>query len=176
MTDAQPSGYHQEDPLLRELATHWDDIRDRADDEQWQRLRALAADMSGPDAAEARAALADELLGLLPPDHPVIRVLRTRAMFFRPDAVTWRAGAFPETSTMPVTIYLSDERIHQQVEEAVEELLATVGLRIAHRDEPVAGSWFRRMAAAVKAGAASPLAREALVTAAHGADSRVSLA
>jgi hypothetical protein len=178
MTDARPPADHPEDPLLRELARHWDDIKDRSGDEQWHRLRALAADMSGPDAAEARAALADELLDLLPPDHPVIRTLRTGTMFLRPDAATWRAGSPPETSTstMPVTIYVSDERIHQQVEEAIEVLLATAGLWISHRDEPLAGSWFRRMTAAVKAGMNSPLGHEALIAAAHAADTRLTLA
>ena len=176
MTDARRPGDHQEDPLRRELARHWDDIQNRADGEQQDRLRALAADLDGPDAAEARAALADELLDLLPPDHPVIRVLRTGTMFLRPDAATWQAGTRLDTSTMPVTIYLSEERIHQQVEDAIEELLATAGLWISHRDDPVAGSWFRRMAAAVKTGMSSPAARETAAVVAHAADSRLTLA
>lgn len=147
-----------------------------AGEEKWRGLRALVADMSGPDGPEARAELTDELLDLLPTDHPVIRILRTRAMFVRPDAATWRAEALPQTSTMPVTIYLSDERIHEDVEAAVEELLATAGLRICDREDPVTGSWFRRMAPTVKAAVNSPLSREALATAAHAADARLVLA
>jgi len=176
MTDPRLLSDQPEDPLLRELAGHWDEIRELAGDEQWHRLRALVAEMSESGTAQARAALADELLDLLPPDHPVIRVLRTRPMFLRPEAVTRQAGAQPEVATMPVTIYLSDERVHEEVEEAVEEWLATAGLRISSRAEPVTGSWFRRMVAAVKAGMGSPLARETAVTMMHAADTRVALA
>jgi hypothetical protein len=58
------------------------------------------------------------------------------------------------SNPLPVTIYLSDERAHEQVEEAVEELLATTGLTIVRRDEPVLGSWFNRLWA--HAGEATP--------------------
>jgi CHAT domain len=175
MTDAHP-GDRPEDPLSQELARHWDDIRDRVGDEQWRRLRALAEGLGGPDPAEARAALIDLLFDLLPRDHPVIRALRTRTLFLRPGATTRPPVPTAESSTVPVTIYLSDERIHQQVEDAVEELLATAGLGISHREDPVAGSWFRRMAATVKAGMDSPAAREAMATAAHAAESQLVLA
>lgn len=176
MTDLPLPSDQPQDPLLRELAGHWDDIRDLTGDEQWHRLRALTADLSESGTAQARAALADELLDLLPPDHPVIRVLRTRTMFLPPDAATRQAGVQSEVSTMLVTIYLSDERVHEEVEEAVEEWLATAGLRISSRDEPVAGSWFRRMAAAVRAGMNHPLAHETAVTLVHAADTRLALA
>jgi hypothetical protein len=176
MTDGAQPGDRQEDPLLWVLAEHWDDIRALSDDEQRGRLRTLAADMAGPDAAEARAELADELLDLLPPEHPIVRVLRTGSMFLRPDAVSEAATGLPDTSTVAVTVYLSDERIHQGVEEAVEALLAAAGLQISQRDAPVTGSWFRRMAAVVKSGVNSPLARETAVTAAHAADTRLRLA
>ena len=63
---------------------------------------------------------------------------------------------------MPVTVYLSDERIHKQVETALEEPLAVAGLRISHRDDPIVGSWFRRMGATVKAGMSSPAAQEVM--------------
>jgi len=78
--------------------------------------------------------------------------------------------------TMPVTIYLSDETIHGQVEAAVDELLGTAGLRIEDRDDPVIGSWFRRMRAAFKEAMHSPAVREGALVAAHAADTRLVLA
>jgi two-component system OmpR family response regulator len=77
--------------------------------------------------------------------------------------------------TFPVTIYLSDESVHRQVQEAVEELLNQAGAEVVDRDEPVLGSWFRRMRARVRA-ATSPAAREAAAVAAHALDSRLVLA
>lgn len=68
---------------------------------------------------------------------------------------------------LPVAIYLSDESIHEQVEAAVDRLLRSAGLHIAEREEPLSGSWFRRM----RAGLNSPTAREAALTAAHAAGS-----
>ena len=60
------------------------------------------------------------------------------------DAVgTWLGGV----GTIQVTIYLSDGDNNAHVEQAVEELLATAGLRITDRAEPVIDSWFRRMTA-----------------------------
>ena len=46
---------------------------------------------------------------------------------------------------VPVTIYLSEDDGHEQVQTAVEDLLRTAGWQIVHHDDPVAGSWFRRM-------------------------------
>jgi hypothetical protein len=86
--------------------------------------------------------------------------------------------SFPAVSgtwTAPITIYLSDEVIHEQVEAAVEVLLASAGLRIEERDEPRIGSWFRKMRAGVKAGVESPAGREAMLTATHILDSRLTL-
>jgi hypothetical protein len=48
-----------------------------------------------------------------------------------------------DEAVFPVTVYLSDERIHDQVEAAVDDLLASAGLRIDDRGEPVFGSFFR---------------------------------
>lgn len=81
-----------------------------------------------------------------------------------------------ETSTMPVTIYLSAEEIHDEVEGAVEVLLATAGLRIESRDDPILGSWFRRMLVAAKEVIRSPAGREASLVVAHAADTRLVLA
>jgi transcriptional regulator with XRE-family HTH domain len=78
--------------------------------------------------------------------------------------------------TVTVTIYLSDEAAHQRVEAAVEDFLASAGAVVDHRDEPILGSWFRRLRARLARTARSPLAREALITAAHLADARLVLA
>jgi hypothetical protein len=72
---------------------------------------------------------------------------------------------------VPVTIFLSDAVGHEQAEAAVERLLQSAGLYIASREDPVQGSWFRRLLA----GARSPAAREALAVAAHAAESRLVL-
>jgi hypothetical protein len=61
----------------------------------------------------------------------------------------------------PVTIYLSEAHLHIQVEEAVESLLAMAGLQIYSRDDPVSGSWSRRMWAAVGKESKATAAREA---------------
>jgi len=44
-----------------------------------------------------------------------------------------------------VDIFLSDEDGHERVQAAVEDLLRVAGWGISHRDDPVAGSWFRRL-------------------------------
>ena len=182
--DLGPDG----DPLLRAIAEHWDDIERRADPRQCQMLADLLAGRTGLDPDEARAALADELLDILPPDHPVSQILRSGTMYSagaesvgymmndvgrRVDSVaTWLADA----DTVPVTIYLSDDASHAEVEQTVEELLVTAGLTVTDRAEPVIGSWFRRMTARAQQGLQSPMAREAALTGVHAADSRLVLA
>jgi hypothetical protein len=52
-----------------------------ADESQRLRLRELVAGIAEPDPLEARMSLADLLLDLLPPDHPMVEVLRTGTMF-----------------------------------------------------------------------------------------------
>jgi hypothetical protein len=76
-------------------------------------------------------------------------------------------------ATLPITIYLSDESGHEQVEAAVEDLLAAVGGHIEHRDDPVLGSWFRRMRAKVNRFVDSPLGDEVKNLATHAAESRL---
>ena len=68
------------DPVLRAVADYWDDIRRYADPRQAQRLTDLIGGTAEPDADEARAALEDELLDILPPDHPVSQLLRSGTM------------------------------------------------------------------------------------------------
>lgn len=81
-----------------------------------------------------------------------------------------------EESTLAVTIYLSDEGIHGQVEAAVDDWLASARLMVEERDEPIIGSWFRRMRAGVKQRVRTPAAQDVLLTAAHAVDTRMVLA
>jgi hypothetical protein len=76
------------------------------------------------------------------------------------------AGA--DVRSFPVTVFLSDAAIHEQVERAVDQLVESAGLVIASRQPPVTGSWFRRMRAVLR----SPAGEEVLATTAHVADSR----
>ena len=162
MTASRVPGGERDDPLLRAVAEHWDEIQGLADEQQRERLRGLVDGTAEPDPAEARAALADELLDLLPPGHPVIQVLQARVVFRRgaatgtlssddlgpvqpPRIPDWLTGAAVPSrtktgdGTIPVTIYLADEHIHAEVERAVERLLATAGLRIQDREDPGPG-------------------------------------
>jgi hypothetical protein len=81
-----------------------------------------------------------------------------------------------DARTTHVTVYLSDAEIHAEVENAVECLLATAGLRIEDRDDPVVGSWFRRMVAGAQEVTRSPAGREAALVTAHAIESRLVLA
>lgn len=79
-------------------------------------------------------------------------------------------------ATLPVTIYLSNEEGHEQVEAAVEQVLTVAGLEISSRGDPVLGSWFRDMWATVTKKARTPAGQEALLVAAHAAETRLVLA
>lgn len=54
--------------------------------------------------------------------------------------------------------------------------MASAGLRIEDRDEPVIGSWFRRLRASAKEILRSPAGHEAVGVAIHAADTRLALA
>jgi anti-anti-sigma factor len=82
-------------------------------------------------------------------------------------------GISAEIARIPVSIYLAENDIHEQVETAVERWLSTANASIRTRDEPVIGSWFRRLEAGVKKVRNTPAGREAFLTAQHVADSRV---
>lgn len=75
-----------------------------------------------------------------------------------------------EIALVPITIYLSDEAQHRDVEAAVEHLLEQAGLTVQERDDPIIGSWFRQMRATVARGLRSNVVREGALTAAHIAD------
>ena len=193
MNDQRRPGRDQDDPLRRVVAEHWDEIAQFASDAQRERLLGLLDGTAEPDPAEARAALADELLDILPPSHPVIGLLRA-GIAFRPPGlgavlvppgraegaedgppgepiIASRSGA----RTLPVTIYVADEHIHAEVEAAVEAMLEAAGLRIESWEDPVRGSWFRRMSARARDGLLSPAGQEAALTAAHALDARLVL-
>jgi hypothetical protein len=68
---------YPDDPVLRALAEHWDDVLRLASDDQRELLRGLVAGTVEPDPIDARAMLADVLLVVLPADHPLVDVLRT---------------------------------------------------------------------------------------------------
>ena len=74
---------YPEDPLLRALAEYWDEIQDLADEQQRQRqrLRELVAGDAEPEPLDARAQLVDVLLDVLPPEHPMMALLRPGIMF-----------------------------------------------------------------------------------------------
>jgi transcriptional regulator with XRE-family HTH domain len=86
------------------------------------------------------------------------------------------SGPPEEESTLAITIYLSDEDIHDQVEAAVDDWLASARLAVEERDEPVIGSWFRRVRAVAKQTVRTPAGQDALLTAAHAVDTRTVLA
>jgi hypothetical protein len=65
---------------------------------------------------------------------------------------------------MLISIYLADESIHAQVEDAVEAWLASAGLAVEERDPPVLGSWFRRLRAGLKRAVDSGLAEDVALT------------
>lgn len=97
MAGVPPSGEEPEDQLFGVLAEYWDEIQDLADEEQRERLRGLVAGTAEPDPVEARAALADELLDLLPPGHPLAQRLISGVMFWsgdQTDSGTGLKGSF----------------------------------------------------------------------------------
>jgi DNA-binding winged helix-turn-helix (wHTH) protein len=85
-------------------------------------------------------------------------------------------GRESQPTELDVTIYLSDEAAHQQVESAVENLVELAGGVIESRDEVVIGSWFRRMRAKVSGNGRAEVAREIAMTATHAAELRLVLA
>jgi hypothetical protein len=102
---------------------------------------------------------------------------------FESDGKTWAddtdqvtAGQFSdEVSLFPVTIYLVEAGGHERVQSAVENLLAASGLSIDAREDPVIGSWFRRMSATVTKAAKSPAAREEALALKHVLDQQIVL-
>ena len=137
MTDERPPDGGHEDPLLRTVAEYWGDIQREADPRQLERLSGLLDGTAEADPGVARAKLTDLLLDVLPPHHPLVEWLLTAPLYASggkqgPDAVTIGEGHLAGSvllaaDTVPVTIYLTDEQYHEQVESAVEALLVTAG-------------------------------------------------
>jgi hypothetical protein len=96
-----------------------------------------------------------------PPDEPLIRPYFTTGA---PEP------AAAEPTPVPVTIYLSDAAGSERVEATVELLLASAGVEITERDDPVHGSWFRRMRGRF---AGSPAAQDFAATAMHAVESQL---
>jgi hypothetical protein len=71
---------------------------------------------------------------------------------------------------LPVSIYLGDDTSHEQVESALDELARSAGLIIIDREDPVLGSWFRRMRAKLAGAAQSQAGQEALADVAYRAE------
>lgn len=107
----------------------------------------------------------------------VTRTRKTRVPRLKKPRLDSAKGApsITNTLTVPISIYLADSAVHMQVEEAVEKFLKSSGIRIESRDNPISGSWFRRMRGKVVDGVRSPIARELVTTAAHAADLRLNL-
>lgn len=109
--------------------------------------------------------------------RPVVASLTARAMRTLRSVLELDDGANqPTTVALPISIYLADEDIHPQVEAAVEEWLATANISIDEREQPIIGSWFRRMRATAKAALNSETAQDVARTAVHAADTRLVLA
>jgi hypothetical protein len=82
------------------------------------------------------------------------------------------SGSAEDTAAafVPVTIYLRDESSHEEVERAVQDVARSLGLSITERDEPLFGSWFRRMRAILVGGVPSRVGQEVLAAGALRAD------
>jgi hypothetical protein len=76
---------------------------------------------------------------------------------------------------VPVTIYLSDQAGHVEVEAAVETLLTAAGLTIKAREDPVIGSWFRRLWARIVVAADTPEGKELSALVLHGLEAKTTL-
>lgn len=132
----------------------------------------------GLDAAERVLFELDSWIQTLPDDKivPVKAPLRSRAELAAAELAAKASneqGDANAADSVSVSIYLADEGIHEQVEAAVEHWLATARVAIDTRDEPVIGSWFRRLTGSLKTTSKTPAGREALLTAVHVVDSRV---
>jgi len=112
VNEAQSPSGQPTDPLMRAVAQYWEEIIQAADEEQRERLHAIVAGTIDPDPVETQVALDDELLDLLPPDHPVIRIMSTRTLYSTAtadatdsplaDDLTWlRAQVFPSNPDDP---------------------------------------------------------------------------
>jgi hypothetical protein len=86
------------------------------------------------------------------------------------------AASVLDAALVPVTVYLADAWVHDQVEAAVTRWLEMAGLEVWDREEPVIGSWFRRMRAFAFRLVQAPAAREGALAAAHAVDQRATLA
>jgi hypothetical protein len=131
VTNRVRPGFGSNDPLLRAIAEHWDDIERRADPRQRQLFAGLVAGTAELDPDEARAALADELLDILPPDHPVSLILRSGTMY----------SPAPETpASVTIDVDRRSRRRHAADSQLVLAQDAEVTARLLQNLAPVIGS------------------------------------
>jgi hypothetical protein len=110
-------------------------------------------------------------LELLSPERgPAVLMGDQAADVSAPSAVLARASAAIEIliGVLPVTIYLSDGTAHEWVQSAVEQFIGLLGLYVVGREDPLVGSWFRRMLAAARSLAAD----DPVASAVHLVDAR----
>jgi hypothetical protein len=88
--------------------------------------------------------------------------------------VDWIAES--DDITFPISVYLADGADSHAVEGALEGLLREIGIDVVERDDPVIGSWFRRMRGRIRDTARSPIVQELAEVLTHAADSRGVLA
>jgi hypothetical protein len=142
-------------------------------------LAGLAAALASGDHAALRSQVTTlELLG------PVRQVSRSAATLPAPGQVQSQLRAaiavierlemaeWAAEETFPIAVYLTEGSIHDQVELALDRLLRAAGLHVIERQEPISGSWFRRMRASVDAAARTGKGQEVVLSAMHAADAR----
>lgn len=110
----------------------------------------------GPDARESAAPMAASVSGTDSPEWL--------------DTIT-DLGESP--TTIPITLYLSESAGHEHVEAAVDELLWRAGIEVDERDDPIIGSWFRRLVGRLRTAVTSPAGRQVTDTAVHAAETRL---
>lgn len=152
-------GAYNVSQLVQEPSPETDNLRDLAS-------RSTGARHSGPAVSAERetGARSGELpdgLGKQDQEDPAV----SRFLAGQGDDV--------QIGIIPVSIYIADEYIHDRVERSVEQWLAAADVSIDEREDPVIGSWFRRLKASAKEVAGTPFAREAFLTGIHAADNRL---
>jgi len=99
------------------------------------------------------------IASLWPEPAPMIRRQEFPALGLRPAVAQDAGDTGAAQDTLPVTIYLADAEIHYPVQAAATRVLAAAGLRIHSASDPVLGSWFRHLRAAVDSTPYAPAAR-----------------
>jgi hypothetical protein len=133
--------------------------RDRMTDENYLRELAASVGLNGAEWDHESAF------------QQILAALNERNLLSKPnfDQFSQLQHTQSEATEIPVTIYLSNEAAHDQVEAAVEQMLHAAGLEVAHRSDPIIGSWFRNLKARLRNFARTPLGQDAAVLGLHAA-------